>query len=95
MTSRKHRPWHRALAKKAVQVPITYCEARFPTICVGTYGLAPAHSKDRRDIHTQEDFEECIAACERCHFHLDREMPKDERLRLVKDIIANRDIQIA
>lgn len=69
--------------------PVTYCELRFPG-CFGTYGLAPAHSRDRRDIHTAADFGEVVAACEKCHWHIDREMPKDERLRIVKEVIANR-----
>lgn len=90
MTSKKHKPWARELSKywqnKGV---IEYCELRFDG-CFGTYGLAPAHSKDRRDIHTKEDFFEVVCSCSKCHFHLDREMPKDERLRIVKETIERR-----
>lgn len=91
MTSKKHRPWARELSqywqKRGV---IEFCEVRFPG-CVGTYGLAPAHSKDRGDIHDKETFFEVVAACSECHFHLDREMSKEERLRIVKEVIANRE----
>lgn len=90
MTSKKHLPWHRKLAKWAAENPITYCEVRFEG-CWGTYGLAPAHSKDRDEIHTEADFNECVAACGFCHTRLDTKMPKDERLRIVKEVIANRD----
>jgi hypothetical protein len=91
MTARRHRAMHRRTAAKAKRNPITYCEARFPSLCVGTYGLAPAHSKDRIDIKTQADFDECIACCEKCHFHLDREMSKADRLEFIRDVIARRD----
>lgn len=89
MTSKKHRPWHRQLADHWKYQPIEYRELRF-TGCVGRYGLAPAHSKDRRDIHTKEDFFQVVAGCSECHWKLDREMPKDERLRIVQEVIANR-----
>ena len=69
---------------------IEYCELRFEG-CQGAYGLAPAHSKDRRDIHTKQDFFEVVAACAKCHFHIDREMSKEDRLQLVRDVIARRD----
>lgn len=90
MTSKLHRPFHRALAKQWAANPIEYCELRFPG-CVGTYGLAPAHSRDRRDIKTRDEFFEVVAACEKCHFHADREMPKDQRLELFKRTIEERD----
>ena len=90
MTAKRHRAWHRQLAeywkRKGI---IEYCEVRFPG-CYGTYGLAPAHSKDRNDIHSKEEFFEIVAACEKCHFTLDREMPKDERLAIVKRVIESR-----
>ncbi len=57
---------------------------------MGTHGLAPAHSKDRDEIHTKEEYWEVVAACEKCHFKADREMGKDERLQLFKEVIANR-----
>lgn len=92
MTSKKHKPWARALSKywqdKGV---IEYCELRFGG-CFGTYGLAPAHSKDRRDIHTKQDFFEVVCACNFCHTVIDRQMPKDERLRIVKETIERRTI---
>lgn len=91
MTSKKHKPWHKALAAKWKAQPIEYCEVRFNE-CVGRYGLAPAHSLDRRDIHTKEQFFEVVAACEKCHWKLDREMPKDERLRIVRETIQKREI---
>lgn len=90
MTARRHRAMHRKTAAKWRE-RITWCELRFPRICAGTYGLAPAHSKDRIDIKTQEDFDECVAGCEPCHFHLDRRTSKADRLRIVREIIANRD----
>lgn len=89
--ARDRQKWQRELSLKWQQTPIETCELRFPG-CFGTYGLAPAHSKDRFDIHTQADFGEVVAACEKCHWHIDREMPKDERLRIVKAAIADRTI---
>lgn len=92
MTSKKHRPWARELSqywqRKGV---IEYCELRFEG-CFGTYGLAPAHSKDRRDIHTKADFFQVVCACSFCHNVIDRQMPKDERLRIVKETIQRREI---
>lgn len=89
MTAKRHRTWHRKLANDWRHNPITYCEVRFNG-CFGTYGLAPAHSKDRRDIHTEEDFREVVAACAKCHWILDREISKASRLQIVKNLIASR-----
>ncbi len=93
MTSKKHRPWHRELAAywKSKGV-IEHCEVRFEN-CLGTYGLAPAHSMDRGDIHTKEDFFKVVASCEKCHFKLDREMSKEERVRIIEEIIQNRGLR--
>lgn len=90
MTSKRHRPWHRRLAKKWAANPITYCEVRFEG-CWGTYGLSPAHSKDRDEIRNEKDFAECVAACGFCHRQLDQKMSKEDRLATVKDIISRRD----
>lgn len=91
MTAERHRAWHRELAdhwkRKGV---IEYCEVQFDG-CTKTYGLAPAHSKDRDDIHTKEDFFEVVAADSHCHWILDRVMSKEDRLAKVKEIIARRD----
>lgn len=91
MVSKKHKPWARELSqywqRRGV---IETCEVRFEG-CTGTYGLAPAHSKDRRDIHTKADYFEVVAADENCHFILDRKMSKEERLVKVKELIAQRD----
>ena len=95
MTSRKHRPWHRRLSRDwQRQGVLENCEVHFP-VCVGREGLAPAHSKDREDIHTEQDFREVVAACAKCHWALDREMSKEDRLRIVKEIIANRDTAVS
>lgn len=91
MTSKKHRPWHRELSaywqRRGV---IEYCEVRFKG-CFGTYGLSPAHSKDRRDIHSREDFFEVVAACGHCHTILDQKMNKADRLRTVRELIERRE----
>lgn len=91
MTSKKHKPWHRELCaywqNKGV---IERCEVQFKG-CFGTYGLSPAHSKDRRDIHSREDFFEVVAACENCHRILDHKMSKVDRLVAVKDLIEKRE----
>ena len=92
MAAKRHRAWHRELAdhwkRKGV---IEYCEVRMPG-CFGTYGLSPAHSKDRDEIHNKEDFFEVVAACGKCHTELDHKMSKDARLILVKEIIEQRDV---
>lgn len=58
--------------------------------CFGTYGLSPAHSKDRNEIHSKEDYFEVVAACNFCHTALDHKMSKDARLIFVKAIIEKR-----
>lgn len=58
--------------------------------CFGTYGLAPAHSKKRREIENKEDFFEVVAACSRCHEKLDQEMTHEEMRDTVRRIIHNR-----
>ncbi len=91
VTSKLHRPWARELSLYwQARGVIEYCEVRFEG-CTGTYGLAPAHSRDRGDIYNKQDFFEVVAACSFCHWKLDREMGKDERLVRVKEIIAARD----
>jgi hypothetical protein len=95
VTSRKrqHNTWQRRLSQHWQQNPITHCEVRFEG-CYGTYGLAPAHSKDRGDIHTESDFGEVVAACQHCHCYLDHKMSKDERLVTVKEIIQRRESRL-
>lgn len=65
-----------------------YCEVRSAK-CINIF-LTPAHSKDRGDIYTKQDFFEIVWACEKCHFWADREIAKDDRLLLFKEIIENR-----
>lgn len=65
-----------------------YCEVQ-AIVCINIY-LSPAHSKDRFDIYTKEDFFEIVWACEKCHFWADRSISKEGRLLLFKEIIANR-----
>lgn len=90
MTSRKHAPWARRLsADWQRKGTLTTCEIRFDG-CTGTEGLAPCHSLDRDEILTEEQFGGVVAGCQHCHFIADRKMPKDERLRMFKEIIANR-----
>lgn len=96
--ARKQAQWQRENSEEW-RDRITTCEVRFDC-CVDTYGLAPAHSKDRVDTYSkwrsdaenEADFKEVVAACEKCHWRLDREMPKDERLHIVKAIIARRSL---
>lgn len=64
------------------------CEVR-ALVCINLY-LSPAHSKDRRDIFTEEDFFEIVWACEKCHFWADRSIAKEDRLMLFKEIIERR-----
>lgn len=91
MVSKKHKLWQRELSLYWQERTMpNYCEIQIKDICINIF-LSPAHSKDRGDIHTKEDFFEICWGCEKCHFHIDREMPKDERLRLVKEIIENRE----
>jgi hypothetical protein len=66
----------------------SYCEIR-SVHCINIF-LSPAHSKDRRDIYTEEDFFEIVWACEKCHFWADRNIAKDDRLTLFKAIIEAR-----
>jgi len=90
MTSKKHRPWQRQLSEDWQERGMpNYCEVRIPNVCINIF-LTPAHSKDRGDIDTIEEFFEIVWACEKCHFYLDRKMVKADRLAIVKEIIANR-----
>lgn len=90
--SRERRQWAKELSEYwQAKGTIDYCELRLPG-CVGTFGLAPAHSLDRRYIHTREQYFEVLALCQKCHWIVDREMPKDERERLFKEVIANREL---
>lgn len=88
---RQHNIWHRELAEYWKQRPITYCEIRLPG-CFGTYGLAPAHSRKRREIETKEQYFEVIAACTFCHNFLDQQMSHEQMERTVKEVIANREL---
>jgi len=94
MVAKRHRAWHRELSQywqnKGV---IETCEVRMPG-CFGTYGLSPAHSKDRDEIHSKEEFFEVVCACNFCHTALDQKMSKDARLIFVKAIIEQRDVTI-
>ena len=65
-----------------------YCEIRSAK-CINIY-LTPAHSKDRGDIYTEEDFFEIVWGCEKCHFWADRQIAKEDRLMLFKEIIQRR-----
>jgi len=65
-----------------------YCEVQ-SAHCINMF-LSPAHSKDRFDIYTKEDFFEIVWACEKCHFWADRNIAKDDRLTLFKAIIEAR-----
>jgi hypothetical protein len=89
--------WGREQTEFWSKHPIETCELRFDG-CLKTHGLAPAHSKDRGDCwdkwrsdeENEADFKEVVAACSACHWHADREMPKEERLRIFKEVIARR-----
>jgi len=57
--------WNRIKAKlktKFEAMGVTRCE-----LCFGTFGLAFAHSKKRRLITTDEDWEEVALLCQPCH----------------------------
>ena len=85
------RKWGRELSQhwqsKGV---LQYCEIRLPG-CFGTYGLSPAHSKDRDEIHTREDFFEVVCSCNYCHQYADQKMAKEDRVELFKAIIQRRE----
>jgi hypothetical protein len=71
---------------------IEWCEVRFPG-CQGRYGLSPAHSLDRDEIQTRDEFFEVVAACNVCHKVLDHKMSKEARLAKVKEVIEQRESQ--
>lgn len=90
-TSRKrlHNNWQRELSQYWQQRPIEYCEVRLEG-CFGTFGLAPAHSRKRREIETKDQFFEVVAACLNCHRKLDEQMSHEEMEATVKQIITSR-----
>ncbi len=90
---KERKRWHRDLSAYWQQHPITTCEVRLPG-CFGTFGLAPAHSKKRRDIHTKADYFEVVASCLHCHRILDEQMSHDEMESTVKKIIELREVAV-
>lgn len=92
MPSKRHAKWHRELADYWKANPITYCEIRFDG-CFGTYGLAPAHSRKRREIENKEQYFEVVAACLFCHRRLDEQMSHEDMEKTVKEVIAKRESQ--
>ncbi len=86
---KERKRWQRELSQHWQQNPITYCEVRLDG-CFGTYGLAPAHSRKRREIENKEQYFEVVAACLNCHRKLDEQMTHGEMERTVKQIISSR-----
>lgn len=63
--ARKTDKWNRVrvkLKQKFERLGITRCE-----LCFGTFGLSFAHSRKRRFIQTDEDWEEVALLCQPCH----------------------------
>ena len=92
-TAKQRRSWHRELSDHWKRREITTCEVRFPG-CWQTYGLAPAHSRKRRHIENKEQYFEVVAACQFCHRQLDEQMSHEDMEKTVKQIIADRTINV-
>lgn len=71
---------------------ITRCECRYEG-CTGAAMLSFAHSKKRRNIVGAE-LEECALACTTCHDVLENEYGEAEMTRLVREIIAAREVPV-
>lgn len=89
-TAKQRRRWHLMLKAQWQGKEITTCEVRFDG-CVGSFGLAPAHSRKRRLIETREQYFEVVAACQKCHEILDQNMSHETMEATVKSIIAKRE----
>lgn len=87
--SKQTAAWDRELKLEWAGKGITSCEVRLEG-CMGTFGLALAHSKKRRFILTKEDYWSVVAACQKCHDRLDLDMNHEEMQKTVEGIINAR-----
>lgn len=85
----QNRKWEATLKREWATKGINYCELRFPD-CMGTFGLALAHSKKRRYIYTKSDYWSVVLACQKCHEVLDLRMSHEDMETTVKEIIESR-----
>lgn len=79
--------WNRVRAKlkqRFESAGITRCE-----VCFGTFGLAFAHSKKRRFILTDEDWEQVALLCQPCHEKIEFS-GHDSMYEAILDIISKR-----
>jgi CO dehydrogenase/acetyl-CoA synthase beta subunit len=79
--------WNRVknkLKAKFEAAGIMRCE-----LCYGTFGLAFAHSKKRRFIQTDEDWEEVALLCQPCHEKIEFS-GHDNMYEAIRNIIDNR-----
>lgn len=72
------------IAQIAEENGLRYCEARFPGICQGTFGIAPAHRHKRvwyaGDVEKLSDPNEWAALCQPCHDHIETSRERTEEL---------------
>jgi len=72
------------IAETAEERGLSYCEARFPGICQGTFGIAPAHRHKRGwyagDVEKLSDPNEWAALCQPCHDHIETSRERTEEL---------------
>lgn len=84
------RAWDRELKAYWIeQLLPTYCELRLDG-CMGTFGIALAHSKKRRFIDTRQLYFTVAALCQKCHEFIEHG-GHDEMERVILEVIAKRD----
>ena len=71
----------RKLMEKFQRMGITRCE-----LCSGVFGLSFAHSKKRRFIQTDEDWNEVALLCQKCHERIEFS-GHEEMYKSITDII--------
>lgn len=74
----------RIIAKIAEDLGLDYCEARFPGICMGTFGIAPAHKHKRvwyaGGVEKLSDINEWGVLCQACHDYIEISRERTEEL---------------
>ena len=87
---KNHRRWNKKLIEFFIENDIVHCEK-----CGGTFGIAPAHSKKRRFILTEEDYMEAALLCQPCHHDVEygnkNESGTHERMfNIIRGVISQR-----
>lgn len=72
------------LKKRFEAAGITRCE-----MCNGSFALSFAHSKKRRFIYTDDDWEEVALLCQTCHDRIEHS-GHDNMYNSVMEVIRNR-----